>query len=82
MSASPGATAARSRVYDAPFRDPAGRQRKKTFPKRVEADRFAASVETDKTRGAYTDASREKLPVEQWAESGDVSRSGVADRRS
>ena len=53
------------KVYDVRFRDPAGRQRKKTFPKRVEADRFTASVETDKTRGAYTDAFRGKLPVGQ-----------------
>ncbi len=38
---------------------------KRTFPKRVGADQFTASVETDKTRRAYTDAFRGKLPVGQ-----------------
>jgi integrase len=36
-------------------RDPDGRQRKKTFGKKTEADRFAATVEADKHRGQYID---------------------------
>src|SRR3954447_7591807 len=44
-----------AKVYDVRFRDPDGRQRKKTFGKKAEADRFAATVEGDKHRGQYID---------------------------
>src|SRR5215212_3096210 len=44
-----------AKVYDVRFRDPDGRQRKKTFGKKAEADRFAATVEADKHRGQYVD---------------------------
>ena len=39
-----------AKVYDVRFRDPDGRQRKKTFGKKTEADRFAATVEADSTK--------------------------------
>lgn len=40
-----------SRRYQVRYVGPDGRERAKTFGRRVDADRFAASVETDKARG-------------------------------
>lgn len=42
-------------AWQARWRDPANRQRKKTFPRRVDAERFLAGIEADKLRGAYVD---------------------------
>ncbi|WP_219415356.1 tyrosine-type recombinase/integrase [Pseudonocardia nigra] len=37
------------------WRDPAGRQRKKTFERRVDAQRFLATISADVVRGTYVD---------------------------
>jgi integrase len=42
-------------TYVARWRDPDGRQRMKSFTKKGDADRFAATVEADKLRGTYLD---------------------------
>jgi integrase len=42
-------------TYIARWRDPDGRQRMKTFARKGDADRFAATVEADKLRGTYLD---------------------------
>jgi integrase len=58
------------KVYDVRFRDPDGRQRKKTFGKKGDADRFVATVEADKLRGLYVDPSDRTTVTEyarQWA---------------
>jgi hypothetical protein len=55
-----------TKVYDVRFRDPDGRQRKKTFGKKGEADRFAATVEADKLRGQYVDHS-DRTTVAEYA---------------
>src|SRR5690349_19665332 len=54
------------KVYDVRFRDPDGRQRKKTFGKKGDADRFAATVEADKLRGHYVDHS-DRTTVAEYA---------------
>ncbi len=54
------------KVYDVRFRDPDGRQRKKTFSKKGDADRFAATVEADKIRGLYIDHS-DRTTVAEYA---------------
>src|SRR5215204_5900300 len=54
------------RVYDVRFRDPDGRQRKRTFRKKGDADRFAATVEADKLRGQYVDHS-DRTTVAEYA---------------
>ncbi len=54
------------KVYDCRFRDPDGRQRKKTFTKKGDADRFAATVEADKIRGQYVDHS-DRTTVGEYA---------------
>jgi integrase len=59
-----------AKVYDVRFRDPDGHQRKKTFGKKAEADRFAATVEADKHRGQYVDHADRTTVVEYaraWA---------------
>ncbi|MCV2489456.1 site-specific integrase [Geodermatophilus sp. YIM 151500] len=55
-----------TKVYDVRFRDPDGRQRKKTFAKKGDADRFAATVEADKLRGQYVDHS-DRTTVAEYA---------------
>ncbi|MCU1612771.1 MAG: Site-specific recombinase XerD, partial [Frankiales bacterium] len=54
------------KVYDVRFRDPDGRQRKKTFSKKGDADRFAATVEADKLRGQYVNHS-DRTTVAEYA---------------
>ena len=39
--------------YDVMYRDPDNKQRRKTFARKVDAARFAATVEADKARGDY-----------------------------
>lgn len=50
------------------WRDPAGRQRSKTFKRKVDADRHQASVTTDLARGVYVAPVRSTLTVRAWAE--------------
>jgi integrase len=57
-------------VYDVRFRDPDQRQRTRTFRKKGDADRFAATVEADKSRGHYVDHSARTTVAEYartWA---------------
>src|SRR5829696_4137526 len=54
------------KVYDVRFLDPDGRQRKMTFGKKGDADRFAATVEADKLRGQYVDHS-DRTTVAEYA---------------
>lgn len=42
-------------VYVARWRDPEGRQRKKSYPKKGDATRFLATVDADALRGSYVD---------------------------
>lgn len=43
-------------AYEVRYRDPTRRERAKTFPRRIDAERFAASIDTDVARGQYVDA--------------------------
>ncbi|MDP9427963.1 MAG: site-specific integrase [Actinomycetota bacterium] len=54
------------KVYDVRFRDPDGKQRRKTFPKKGDADRFAATVEADKLRGLFVDH-KDRTTVAEYA---------------
>ncbi len=49
------------------YRDPMHRQRGRSFRRKVDAERFAASVETDKARGAWTDPARGRITVAAWS---------------
>jgi len=48
------------------WRDPEGRQRKKTFPKKTDAERFLTTVEAAKLQGTYIDHS-DKTTVAAYA---------------
>ncbi len=53
--------------YVVRYRDPQRVERSKTFRKKVEAQAFAASVETDIDRGLYLDPHLGKKTLETWA---------------
>lgn len=57
-----------SRRYQVRYVGPDGRERAKTFGRKADADRFAASVETDKARGEWIDPRLGKTTVAEWAE--------------
>lgn len=55
-------------TWVARWRDPDGLQRKKSFARRADADRFVAAVAADIARGSYVDPAAGKVNVEAWAE--------------
>ncbi|MGI8612781.1 MAG: hypothetical protein ACR2KL_02355 [Nocardioidaceae bacterium] len=58
-------------TWVARWRDPAGRQRKRSHPRKSDAERFLATVEADKARGVYIDHSTRVTVTEYaraWAE--------------
>lgn len=54
--------------WRARYTDPAGRERSKSFARKVDAERFLLSVEDGKLRGAYVDPQAGKLQLGEWAE--------------
>jgi Phage integrase, N-terminal SAM-like domain len=50
------------------YRDPDRRERSKTFLRKIDAEEFARSVETDIRRGDYLDPAAGKVTLESWAE--------------
>jgi hypothetical protein len=62
MSSSEGPPSGRGRNrWRARWRDPAGRQRTKSFARKVDAERFLLGVEDAKLRGAYVDPAAGKV---------------------
>ncbi len=55
------------RKYRARYRDPAGRERSRTFATKREAERWLAGVETDKATNAWVDPDRGRVTVDEWA---------------
>lgn len=55
-------------VYRVKYRDPNRVQRSRTFERKIDAERFAHSVESDIDRGDYIDPRGAKIPVEERAE--------------
>lgn len=56
--------------WQARWRDPDGRQRKRTFPRKTDADRFLVTVEADKLGGRYVDPADRTTVVDyarRWA---------------
>ena len=60
------------------YRDPSGRQRAKSFPKKSDALRFANLVEADKTRGEWTDPISGRVTFGEWADQVMASRVNIA----
>jgi Phage integrase, N-terminal SAM-like domain len=54
--------------WDVRYRDDAGQQRKRGFERKLDAQRFARSVETDLLRGDWIDPRRGQEPFGQWAD--------------
>lgn len=53
--------------YDVRYRDPAGKQRKKTFRTLRDAERFARKVEVEKEAGSYVDPKSGRVKFEDYA---------------
>lgn len=56
------------------YRDPTGRQRSRNFKKRVDAERWAATVEADKARGHWVDPALAKTSSGDWLRQWQASR--------
>jgi integrase len=54
--------------YEVLYRDPAGRQRSRSFKRKTDANRFAKAVDTDKTRGDYVDPRLARATIGQYAD--------------
>jgi integrase len=54
--------------WDVRYRDEARKQRKRSFARKVDAQQFANSVETDLNRGEWIDPKRGQELFETWAE--------------
>ena len=55
-------------TYRARWRDPSGRERKRSFNSKTDAQRFLVGVEDAKLRGAYVDPAKGKVGFAEWAE--------------
>ena len=58
----------RRRPWQVRYRDPTGRERARSFLRKIDADRFAVTVEADKLRGEWTDPRLSKTTVAEWSE--------------
>lgn len=54
--------------WRARYRGPDGRERSKTFDRKVDAERWLAQTETDKARGQWVDPAAGRLTFEEWWE--------------
>jgi integrase len=54
--------------WRARYRDPSGRERARSFARKVDAERFLVAIEDAKLRGAYVDPAAGKVPFSEWAE--------------
>jgi integrase len=54
--------------WRARYRDPSGRERSKSFTRKVDAERFLVGIEDAKLRGAYVDPAAGKMGFGEWAE--------------
>lgn len=55
-------------IWRAHYRTPAGKQRNRTFTRKVDAERFLNSVESSKNTGSYVDPSLARITVGEWAQ--------------
>lgn len=68
--------------WRARYYDPDGRERSKTFAKRVEAERFLATVQTEILTGSYVDPTQSRTTFRDYAEAwrhAQVHRQSTAD---
>lgn len=65
---SPTALCGKGKRWQARWRDPAGRQQKKRFARKRDAEQHLAQVAADKAAGAYVSAAAGKVTFEAYAE--------------
>lgn len=53
--------------WRARYRGPDGRERSRTFPRKTEAEKFLAGIETALARGEWLDPARGSMKVDEWA---------------
>ena len=53
--------------WRAHYRTPDGKQRNKTFRRKIDADRFLATVESSKITGSFADPALARLTVGEWS---------------
>jgi hypothetical protein len=63
QEAGPGPAALAAR-----YRDPSGRERSKSFARKVDAEQFLVGIEDAKLRGAYVDPQLGRVLFGEWAE--------------
>ena len=54
--------------WRAHYRTPDGKQRTKTFDRKIDAERFLTTIESAKMTGSYVDPALARLTVGEWAE--------------
>ncbi len=54
-------------TWRARYRDPSGREHTKTFPRKIDAERYLTTIEADLLRGDWIDPDRGKTPLQDWA---------------
>lgn len=59
----------RPKPWEALWREPDGRQRSRSFARKVEAQQFLTTIEADKLRGAYVDPNAGRVTFRAFAES-------------
>ncbi len=57
-------------TWRARYRDPSGRERAKTFPRKIDAERYLTTVESDLLRGDWIDPERGKTSLGDWPPDG------------
>lgn len=67
-SIQPRTTPSGERRWDVYYRGPDGKQRKKTYKRKVDAQRYANTVEADIVRHDWVDPQRGRQPFGEWAE--------------
>lgn len=63
----PTTRAGQGKRWQARWRDPGGHQRKRSFARKIDAERYLAAVTTDMTRGTYVDPGAGKITVAEFA---------------
>lgn len=63
-----GSKAPKGAYYRVRYRTPEGKSRTKTFPRRFDAEQFAATVEHSKSAGEFVDPKLGRLTVAEWWE--------------
>jgi integrase len=55
-------------AWRAHYRAPDGRQRNKSFPRKIDAERFLTTIESSKLTGSYLDPGLARLTVGEWSD--------------